>query len=129
MIKEKVLIIDDDTNLAKVLCEMLQMEGYWIVERAANGLEGVNKYKEFHPDLVLMDMDMPVMDGYESSRQIKAFDPGANILILTGSPDGLRARRTLEEGLAAIILRKPLKWAELGSAIIRYASPLYTACQ
>ncbi len=114
---DKVLIVDDDCRLAAVLSELLETEGYLNVERACNGLEGLEKYKQLRPNLVLMDMDMPVMNGYESSREIKAFDPQANILILTGSPEAVHTKKTVEEGYALVVLRKPLKWVELGQAI------------
>ncbi|MDQ7837497.1 MAG: response regulator [Thermodesulfobacteriota bacterium] len=112
-----ILIVDDDLGVLSTLSEILEMEGYSTIAQAANGLEGLEKYKELHPDLVLMDMDMPVMDGYESSREIKAFDPDANILVLTGNPTAIQAKKTLEEGYAVILLKKPVKWAELGRVI------------
>jgi CheY-like chemotaxis protein len=118
-----ILIVDDDLGVLSTLSEILEMEGYSTVAQAVNGLEGLEKYKELRPDLVLMDMDMPVMDGYESSREIKAFDPGANILVLTGNPTAIQAQKTLEEGYAAILLKKPVKWDELGR-IIRSHCPI-----
>ncbi|MEW6326709.1 MAG: response regulator [Thermodesulfobacteriota bacterium] len=112
-----ILIVDDDLGVLSTLSEILEMEGYSAVAQAANGLEGLEKYKELQPDVVLMDMDMPVMDGYESSREIKAFDPEANILVLTGNPHTILAKKTLEEGYAATLLKKPVKWSELGRII------------
>lgn len=117
MARHKILIVDDDSGLVNSLSEILESEGFGSIVRAFNGQEGLEKYKEIRPDLVLMDMEMPIMDGYESSRQIKAFDPEANILIITGAPEARSTRKTVEEGYAATVLRKPLKWAELGRAI------------
>jgi YesN/AraC family two-component response regulator len=113
MNSKKILIVDDEITTSNILLQGLQMVGYSQVEKASNGLEGFEKYKTFHPDLVFMDMEMPVMNGYESSSKIKSFDPGAKILVVTGNPCGSLARRTLHEGIALTLLEKPLKLADL----------------
>ena len=117
MLQEKILIVDDEARLSELLYEALQTQGYTNLERASNGLEGLEKYKEFSPDLVLMDIEMPIMDGYESSSKIKSFDPGARILVLTGNPTNIKARKTLEEGIALTLLSKPLKLTKLFQTI------------
>ena len=114
---EKILIVDDENLISDLLSSILEMEGYSHVERAENGLEAFEKYKTFLPDLVFMDMEMPVMDGYESSTRIKSFDPDAKILLLTGSPGDSRAQKTLHEGIALTLLKKPLAISDLRQII------------
>lgn len=117
MLSAKILVVDDEIPLSELLSELLRMEGYSRVERAFNGLEGLEKYKVFSPDLVIMDIHMPVMDGYESSSKIKSYDPKARILVLTGNARDSRARRTVEEGLAATLLQKPVGLKRLRTVI------------
>ncbi len=117
MLQEKILVVDDERLLTDLMSESLQIVGHYNVEQAANGKEGLDKYKDFLPDLVLMDIEMPVMDGYESSRKIKSFDPKARILVLTGNPSDLRARKTLKEGIALTLLEKPVRLRELNRII------------
>ena len=117
MLQEKILIVDDETLLSDLLFEALQTQGYTNLEKASNGLEGLEKYKKFHPDLVLMDIEMPVMDGYESSSKIKSFDPDARILVITANPRDTKARKTVEEGIALTLLSKPLKLTKLFQTI------------
>ncbi len=117
MLQQKILVVDDERLLTDLMSESLQMVGPYDVEQAANGQEGLDKYKAFLPDLVLMDIEMPVMDGYESSRKIKSFDPKARILVLTGNPCDLRARKTLKEGIALTLLEKPVRLRELNRII------------
>jgi CheY-like chemotaxis protein len=94
------------------------MEGGYDIEQASNGEEALAKYKAFMPDLVIMDIEMPVMDGYDSSSRIKSFDPDAKILMLTGNPGDTRADKTIKEGIALTILNKPIRLKELNHTIM-----------
>jgi CheY-like chemotaxis protein len=114
---QKILIVDDEKPITDLISQALQMEGHYIVEKAFNGKEGIEKYKIFLPDLVIMDMDMPIMDGYESSSKMKSFDPDARILVFTGNPDGSRARKTLKEGIALTLLQKPVRLGDLNRIV------------
>lgn len=113
MLTPKILIVDDERPVSSLLMEVLQREGYPNVEMASDGQEAVEKYKALLPDLVFMDIEMPVMDGYESCSRIKAFNPLAKILVLTGNPYDARAKQTLEEGFALALMQKPLKLKDL----------------
>ena len=117
MLPKKVLIVDDEKSLSELIMESLNLVGGFEVERAFNGKEAVEKYKLFAPDIVVMDVEMPVMDGYESSSRIKSMDPDARILVLTGNPGDVRARRTINEGLALRLLKKPVKLMDLNRTI------------
>ena len=117
MIKKKVLLVDDEKSLSELIEESLIMVGDYYVERAFDGQEAIEKYKSFLPDIVVMDVEMPVMDGYESSSRIKSFDPSARILMLTGNPGDTRARKTIEEGIALSLLRKPVRLRDLNRTI------------
>jgi len=70
---KRILIVEDQEDLRGVLRDLLSGSGYAVVE-AADGQDGVTKAKSERPDLILMDIQMPVLDGYEATRQIKA-DP------------------------------------------------------
>lgn len=117
MLKKKVLVVDDEKTLSELIMESLIMMGDYVVERAFNGKEAIEKYKVFSPDIVVMDVEMPVMDGYESSSKIKTLDPDARILMLTGNPGDSRARRTINEGIAITLLQKPVKLIDLNRTI------------
>lgn len=106
---EKILVVDDDPNVSTVLGEIAGLIGYRSVEKAENGLEALEKYEVLKPELVLMDLDMPVMDGYRACREIRRSDPDAKIIDLWST----LARRTIKEGLANKFLQKPVNTSSL----------------
>lgn len=80
---KKVLIVDDERLIVEVIAEYLQFEGYDSCT-ALNGEEGLRQLEEQHPDLVITDMRMPGMDGYEFARRVRqAYD--IPIIMLTGT--------------------------------------------
>ena len=81
--EKTVLVVEDDMDLIGIYKEILELHRY-NVETAFNGKEGVEKFKQVQPSLVIMDGDMPVLDGYEAFNQIKEFDKNANVVIVTG---------------------------------------------
>ena len=77
----KVMICDDAAFMRMMIKDILTKNGYEIAAEAENGQKAVEKYPEAKPDLVLMDITMPEMDGIEALKKIKALDPGAKIIM------------------------------------------------
>ena len=77
----KVLIVDDDNGIRKLLGRFLEREGYTAIE-AENGLEGVETAKKEQPDLIIMDVMMPQMDGLTAARLIKFYKPLSEVPII-----------------------------------------------
>jgi two-component system cell cycle response regulator DivK len=80
----RILVVEDQDDLRAILRDILAASGYAVIE-AADGAEGVAKAASEHPDLVLMDIQLPVLDGYEATRQIKALPNLAAIPIIAVS--------------------------------------------
>jgi PAS domain S-box-containing protein len=115
----KVLIADDREDNRKLLKEILLSIGF-CVEEAKDGLEAVNKFESGLPDIILMDIRMPNMDGYEAIRNIKFMSSSQNkiipIIAITASAFSEDRIKTLEAGADAY-LRKPFKEHELFESI------------
>jgi len=82
----KIMIVDDAAFMRQMLTKILVAEGFEICVEASNAKEAVEKYKRFKPDLVTMDIVMPMMeelDGIGAVREIIKFDPNAKILIVS----------------------------------------------
>ena len=77
----KIMGVDDAAFLRAMLKDILVKAGHEVVSEAANGLEAVDKYRSLRPDLVTMDITMPVMEGVEAVKEIRKIDPSANIVM------------------------------------------------
>ena len=115
----KVLIVDDIEGVRRMLTWALE-DDYSVLE-ACNGLEAVRIAEQDHPDVILMDLDMPVMDGVEASRRIKSNPLLANIRILAvpGVYNSEKSRLVLES--CDDFIEKPYDIPALVSAVRRLA--------
>ncbi len=107
--KIRVLVVDDSMFVAKQLGQILSSEGYEIIATAANGKEGVDKYKELCPnvDLVTMDITMPRMDGITALEQIMTFDKNARVVMVSALGKEELVKKSLLLGAKNYII-KPL---------------------
>lgn len=107
-----VLVVEDDVDLIRVYKEILELHGF-IVKTASNGEEGVKKFTDVKPSLVVIDGDMPILDGYQAFKQIKEIDANANVVIVTEySEFEPKSQEAIKEGLIKVI-SKPLGVDEL----------------
>jgi len=105
-VRSKILIIDDDREMTELLKIVLEPQSF-IVETANTGKEGIELLKQFDPDVVVMDLLMPGMDGFEMCREIRKFS-NVPILILSALSKPDMIARALDEG-ADDYLVKPMK--------------------
>lgn len=78
----KILLVDDAAFMRMRSAKLLTEHGYEVAE-AENGQDALAKYQTYRPDLVLMDITMPVMDGITATREIKSLDPSAKIVMVS----------------------------------------------
>ena len=78
---KRILVVDDAMFMRRMLRDILTKNGYEVCGEAANGQEAIDKYIELRPDLVLLDITMPKMDGITALKEIKKIDPQAVVVM------------------------------------------------
>ncbi len=103
----KIMVVDDDPDIRNLLSDALTRDLPYLVESAANGIEASIRLGTFKPDLLILDIFMPEMDGLELCRVIKA-DPELNqikVIIITGHPDHPKLNQLAELGYTDIFAK------------------------
>jgi two-component system NarL family response regulator len=113
----RVLVVDDHPLVRKGIESILAVEDdLEMVGEAGDGSEAVTKFQQCHPDVVLMDLRMPKIEGIEAARTLRELDPEARIIALTSYQGDQDINRALEAGMRGYIL-KEMAHAEVGNAI------------
>lgn len=120
MENKTVLLVDDDIDLLENTAYMIKSTGFEVVT-AENGLEAVEKYKEISPTLVIMDIKMPKMDGYDAFFKIKQFDSNAKIILITAYT--LDEKKHLKAKSMDLIttISKPYTFEQIEEIVTKYA--------
>ncbi len=105
---KKVLIVDDTVFMRTSLRLLLERNGFEVVGEADNGLVAINKYREFMPDVVTMDITMPEMDGLQALQAIKEINPNAKVVMVSAMGQEAQVRESILYGAISFIV-KPYK--------------------
>jgi CheY-like chemotaxis protein len=111
-----ILLVDDESHIRKFISLLLRHLGIAKIYEAPNGREALEVYKRESPDLVMLDVNMPVMDGIETLRALKQLNPDAVVVMLTS----LANRQTIDEAVAlgaANYIRKDAPPEDIGRAL------------
>ena len=104
--KATVLVIDDHALLRTGVANIINQESdLHVIAEAANGLEAVQAYERYRPDVTLLDLRMPVMEGVEAIRHIRDRDPAARVVVLTTYDTDEEITRALKAGAKAYVLK------------------------
>jgi CheY-like chemotaxis protein len=113
----RILVVDDDKVIRLLLRTLLERWGHSVVE-AENGDEGLRYYRAAPTDLVITDIQMPVMDGLQMIKELRGDFPTAKIIAISGEKGGLIAAQPLSQGT----FEKPLYMQEFLDAVQKFAS-------
>lgn len=117
MAEVRILIADDHTLFRQGIRQMCEMVGgYQVIAEAENGEEAIEKALSLRPDVVLMDIHMPGINGVEATRQICSRNPAIRVLILTGYPQEDIVLDAITAGASGFVL-KDAEWNDLMTAI------------
>lgn len=115
MLQTKVLLVDDEIEFASALAERLQLRNY-DVKTASNALEALAVIHNYLPDVILLDLKIPGMNGIETLKTIKKIDPTIEVIMLTGHGDIKSVEEGMKNGAFEYIM-KPVDINELTSKI------------
>jgi signal transduction histidine kinase len=105
MPRVRVVLVDDNEGFRESLAMLLDTEEMTVVGQASNGLEALTMVEQLEPDVVLMDVRMPEMDGVETTRTLKARYPSLGVVAVTGSEDQRAVRDMLVAGASGYVLK------------------------
>ena len=100
-----LLVVDDALFMRKLICGVATEAGWEVVAEAANGAEAVSLYNQHRPDLVTMDLVMPVMGGLEALRRIRAADPHAQVVVVTALDQKQTLMDAIRDGAIDFIVK------------------------
>ena len=101
----KVMICDDAAFMRVMIKDILTKNGYDVAGEAENGLKAVEKYNETKPDLVMMDITMPEMDGIQALKKIKEADAGANVIMCSAMGQQAMVIEAIQNGAKDFIVK------------------------
>ena len=102
---KRLLVVDDALFMRKLICGVAAEAGWEVVGEAGNGAEGVLLYQQHRPDLVTMDLVMPIMGGLEALRQIRALDPEAKVVVVTALDQKQALMDSIRDGAIDFIVK------------------------
>lgn len=102
---KKILIVDDAAFMRMMIKDILTKNGYEIAAEAENGAKAVEKFKELAPDLVIMDITMPEMDGIQAVREIKKVDGSATIIMCSAMGQQAMVIESIQAGARDFIVK------------------------
>jgi two-component system, chemotaxis family, chemotaxis protein CheY len=102
---KRLLVVDDALFMRKMICGVAAEAGWQVVGEACNGVEAVSLYQQHRPDLVTMDLVMPIMGGLEALRQIRAGDPNAKVVVVTALDQKQSLMDSIRDGAIDFIVK------------------------
>lgn len=112
-------MVDDDTMLREMLKHILRSENYPVIGEASNGQEAITLCARHKPDLVLLDINMPKMDGLQALEEIRRASPATMVLMVSGDATMGKVSEAVEKGAAGFVV-KPFNPATVLDRIARY---------
>ena len=120
MTNKTILLVDDDVDLLENTAFMIKSTGCEVIT-AENGVEAVEKYKEIKPSLVIMDIKMPKLDGYDAFFKIKQFDPDAKVILITAYTQDEKKHLKAKSMNLISTINKPYSFEQIEELVGKYA--------
>ena len=122
-----LMIVDDEKLVRKRILSAIPFEelGLTLCAEAENGIQALEKFEQHHPQIVIMDINIPFINGIDVAKQMIASVPSVNVLIVTGCATLDAAREALRSGMVDFLL-KPVNFQELAASLKKIVSNIQT---
>jgi len=100
---QRIFIVDDNPSVRTGIRTLLETSGFEICGEASDGLDAVERAPEINPDLIILDVSMPRMNGLDAARKLRDIHPNVPILLNTSHSAVIRAEESLPEGVTAVV--------------------------
>ena len=114
----KVMVVDDAVFMRMTIKKMLEAHGHSVIGEAGNGVEAAKKYVEIKPEVVLLDITMPEMNGVEALKRIKEVDAKAKVIICSAMGQQAMVAQAIQSGAKDFVV-KPFEEGRLAAAVDR----------
>ena len=100
-----IFIVDDSSDIRAGIRRQLEVSGFEICGEAGDGIDALDKLSRLRPDLIILDMSMPRMNGVDAARQLKHMCPNIPVILYTAFADVFRRKEALPEGVSEIVAK------------------------
>lgn len=101
----RILVVDDAAFMRMMVKDILTKNGHTVCGEASTGQEALEKYKEIKPDIVTLDITMPVMDGLQAIKELKKLDPNANVIMCSAMGQQIMVIEAIQNGAKDFIVK------------------------
>jgi two-component system, chemotaxis family, chemotaxis protein CheY len=119
---KRLLVVDDALFMRKMICGVAAEAGWKVVGEAGDGSAAVSLYQQLRPDLVTMDLVMPLMGGLEALREIRALDPEAKVVVVTALDQKQALMESIRDGAIDFIV-KPFERERVLNLLLKLGGP------
>lgn len=103
-VKKSVLIVDDNAPIREALCELFTREGdFEVCGEAGNGQEAIDQAQRLHPDLIVLDLSMPVMNGIDAAHVLKQLMPAVSLILYSAVEDKFMEHKARHRGFSEVV--------------------------
>jgi CheY-like chemotaxis protein len=100
-----IFIVDDSSDIRAGIRRQLEVSGFEVCGEAGDGIDALDKLSRLRPDLIILDMSMPRMNGVDAARQLKHMCPNVPVILYTAFADVFRRKQSLPEGVSEIVAK------------------------
>jgi CheY-like chemotaxis protein len=100
-----IFIVDDSSDIRAGIRRQLEVSGFEVCGEAGDGIDALDKLSRLRPDLIILDMSMPRMNGVDAARQLKHMCPNVPVILYTAFADVFRRKEALPEGVSEIVAK------------------------